>query len=136
MAALTGHPRVVVGAAIVRAGRVLAARRTAPAAAAGRWELPGGKVEDGETPEAALVREVAEELGCAIAVGGWLEGSAAITDSLVLRVAAASLVSGEPAPVEHDQVRWLSADELLDVDWLDPDRPFLPAIARVLGSDA
>ena len=50
MAPQTAQPRVVVGAAIVRAGRVLAARRTAPAAAAGRWELPGGKVEDGETP--------------------------------------------------------------------------------------
>jgi len=136
MAPLDAQPRVVVGAAIVRAGRVLAARRTTPAAAAGRWELPGGKVEDGETPEAALLREVEEELGCVISVDGWLEGSAAITDSLVLRVAAATLVSGEPAPVEHDQVRWLPAGELLDVDWLEPDRPFLPAIARVLGSDA
>ncbi len=136
MVPLTAPPRVVVGAAIVRAGRVLAARRTAPAAAAGRWELPGGKVEDGETPEAALVREVAEELGCEIAVDGWLEGSAAITESLVLRVATATLVSGEPTPFEHDQVRWLGADELVEVDWLDADRPFLPAIARVLGSDA
>ena len=58
----------VVGAAIVRDGRVLAARRTAPPEAAGRWELPGGKVESGETPDAALVREVAEELGCTVAV--------------------------------------------------------------------
>ena len=46
----------------------------------------------------------------------------------MLRVATATLVSGDPAPVEHDQVRWLSADELLDVDWLDPDRPFLEEI--------
>ena len=69
-----------------------------------------------------------------IAVDGWLEGSAAITDSLVLRVATATLVSGEPAPVEHDQVRWLSADELGDVDWLDADRPFLSAIGALLSA--
>ena len=54
---------VVVAAAIVRDGRVLAARRTQPANVAGRWELPGGKVDPGETPEQALVRELREELG-------------------------------------------------------------------------
>jgi len=124
--------QVVVGAAIVRGDRVLACRRTAPAPAAGRWELPGGKVEPGETPEEALVREVREELGCAVAVTGWLPETAPISEVLVLRVAVAQLVDGEPQPVEHDQIRWLSSDELDDVDWLDPDRPFLPAIARSL----
>ena len=79
---MTDQPRVpVVGAAIVRDGRVLAARRTTPASAAGRWEFPGGKVEPGETPDAALVREVAEELGCTIAVTAWLPGAAAIGDT-------------------------------------------------------
>jgi 8-oxo-dGTP diphosphatase len=115
----------VVGAAIVRDGRVLAARRTFPAEAAGRWEFPGGKVEAGETPESALVREVAEELGCTIAVTGWLPGEVGIGDRHVLTVAVADLVGGEPHPHEHDEVRWLGADELGDVDWLEPDRPFL-----------
>jgi 8-oxo-dGTP diphosphatase len=124
--------RLVVGAAIVRGGRLLAARRTGPAAAVGRWELPGGKVEDGETPEAALTREVAEELGCAIAVGDWLERSVPVRAGLVLRVAVAHLVDAEPTPVEHDEVRWLDAGELDDVDWLDPDRPFLPELRVVL----
>jgi 8-oxo-dGTP diphosphatase len=59
----------VVGAAIVRDGRVLAARRTHPAETAGRWEFPGGKVEPGETPQAALAREITEELGARVAVG-------------------------------------------------------------------
>ena len=124
--------RVVVGAAIVRDGRVLACRRTAPLDAAGRGELPGGKVEPGEAPEAALVREVREELGCDIAVTGWLEDETPIGERYVLRVAVAVLVAGEPDPVEHDAVRWLAADELGDVDWLDPDRPFLPLLAAVL----
>ena len=124
--------QVVVGAAIVRDRRVLACRRTAPASAAGRWELPGGKVERGETPEAALVREVREELGCEIAVSPWLDAEEPISATLVLRVATAVLLAGEPDPVEHDAVRWLAADELGDVDWLAPDRPFLPELRRLL----
>ncbi|MET9965659.1 NUDIX domain-containing protein, partial [Streptomyces sp. NPDC006356] len=55
--------RIVVGAALLAGGRLLAARRSAPEELAGRWELPGGKVEPGEAPEAALVRELREELG-------------------------------------------------------------------------
>jgi 8-oxo-dGTP diphosphatase len=122
----------VVGAALVRDGRVLAARRTAPAAAAGRWEFPGGKVEPGETPDDALVREIAEELGVTIEVRRWLDGAAPIGTAYELVVALAVITAGEPAPTEHDQVRWLAADELEDVDWLEPDRPFLPELRRRL----
>nr|WP_296604694.1 (deoxy)nucleoside triphosphate pyrophosphohydrolase [Nocardioides sp.] len=123
----------VVGAAIVRDGLVLAARRTSPAEAAGRWEFPGGKVEEGERADDALVREIAEELGCAIAVVSWLPERVAIGDRHVLTVALARLVEGEPQPHEHDAVRWLGADALDDVDWLDPDRPFLVSLRAVLG---
>ena len=105
---------------------MLAARRTSPPEAAGRWELPGGKVEAGETPEAALVREIAEELGCTVVVTGWLPGEVPIGERHVLTVALAELVDGEPHPYEHDEVRWLTADELDTVDWLEPDWPFLP----------
>ena len=85
----------VVGAAIFRDGRVLAARRTAPPVTAGRWEFPGGKVEPGEQAEDALVREIAEELGCRVEVTGWLSGAAPIGTTHVLTVATARLVSGE-----------------------------------------
>lgn len=121
-----------MGAAILRDGRVLAARRTSPADAAGRWEFPGGKVEPGETPEAALVREVVEELGCRVEVTGWLVGEVAIGRSHTLFVALARLVDGEPDPVEHDLVRWLGAAELGDVDWLEADRPFLAELRDTL----
>jgi len=122
----------VVGAAIVRDGRLLAARRTAPADSAGRWELPGGKVEPGETPEAALVREIAEELGVTVEVDRWLTGSAPIGTTYELVVAVVTLTTGEPAPVEHDRVRWLSGGELDEVDWLEPDRPFLAQLRPLL----
>jgi 8-oxo-dGTP diphosphatase len=121
-----------VGAAILRDGRVLAARRTTPAAAAGRWEFPGGKVEPGETPEIALVREIDEELGCRVEVTGWLADQVPVGASHTLAVAVARLVDGEPDPVEHDLVRWLAAEELDEVDWLDADRPFLAELRAIL----
>src|SRR3954471_23707028 len=118
--------QLVVGVALVHGGRVLAARRSYPAATAGRWELPGGKVDVGETPERAAEREIAEELGCHVEVTGWLEPGVEIRPGLVLRVATARLVDGEPIPRagEHDAVLWLRADELDRVDWLEADRPF------------
>lgn len=126
--------KLVVGAAVVRGARVLAARRTSPPEAAGRWEFPGGKVEPGESAEAALAREITEELGCRIEVTGWLCGEAEIGTTHLLRVATARLLEGEPepAPHEHDAIRWLTGSELGDVDWLEPDRPFLPELRTLL----
>lgn len=124
--------RLVVGAAIVRDGCVLAARRTTPPEAAGRWEFAGGKVEAGESASAALVREIAEELDCTIEVDAWLAGTVPIGDTHELIVATARLVAGVPNPHEHDAVRWLGPEELDDVDWLDPDRPFLPELRELL----
>ena len=112
---------------------MLAARRTTPATAAGRWEFPGGKVGPGETPEQALVREIDEELGCRIEVTGWLEGEFTIGTTHLLTVAVARIVSGEPQPLEHDRFRWLAPDQLDAVDWMDADRPFLVQLPDVLG---
>ncbi len=123
----------VVGAALVRDGRVLAARRLQPAAG---WEFPGGKVEPGESHDAAVVRELAEELGCTVEVTGWLDARSEIGAGLVLRVALARLVEGEPLPSEHDVVRWLRADQLDDVDWLQADRPFLAEVDELLSRGA
>lgn len=129
--------QLVVGVALVHDGRVLAARRCRPPELAGGWEFPGGKVDPGETPEAAAVREVREELGCGIELTGWLEPEVEIRAGLRLRVATAVLVEGEPVPRagEHDAVRWLRADELGEVDWLPADRPFTTVLeARTLGT--
>lgn len=132
-------PRVrksVVAAAILRPGHgpaaVLAARRTAPPETAGRWELPGGKVEPDETAEAALAREVGEELGCVVEVLDWLDGAAPIGADHELRAATCRITAGEPRPREHDRVRWLTADDLDDVDWLEPDRPFVDQLRELM----
>lgn len=121
-----------MGAAIVHEGRVLAARRTSPPEARGLWEFPGGKVEPGEQPEGAVVREIAEELGCEVRVVGELAGEQRIRDGYRLRVVLADLVEGEPVPHEHDAVRWLSAQDLDRVAWLAPDVPFLRQVAQAL----
>jgi 8-oxo-dGTP pyrophosphatase MutT (NUDIX family) len=125
--------RVVVGAAIVSYGRVLAARRTGPARLAGGWELPGGKLEPGETLVGACAREVREELCCGVRVLDEVGAPQPLSEGYVLRVFLAELVEGEPIPMEHDAVRWLAPDELDDVPWLAPDLPYLPVIrARLL----
>jgi 8-oxo-dGTP diphosphatase len=125
---------LVVGAAILDDGRVLAARRTSPAAVAGRWEFPGGKVEAGEAPDEALVREIAEELGCGIEISSWLDPVVALPGGHELSVAVAWLVRGVPVPIEHDELRWLGPADLDSVSWLDADRPFLAELAEVLSA--
>lgn len=113
---------VVVAAAIARDGNYLAARRTRPEDVAGLWEFPGGKVEPGETEQQALVREIREELGVGIDVGERVPGEWALHGDLVLHLYIATLVDGEPMPLEqHDQVRWVSPEDFDDVDWLPSD---------------
>jgi 8-oxo-dGTP diphosphatase len=123
----------VVGVAVIARGpagrRLLAARRTSPAEAAGAWELPGGKVDPGEPLAAAAVREVHEELGCTVRVTGAVDGAQPIRPGYVLQVVTAELVDGEPVPLEHDALRWLGPDELGSVRWLPADVPFLAALA-------
>jgi 8-oxo-dGTP diphosphatase len=129
--------RVVVAGALYDRGRLLAARRSAPPELAGRWELPGGKLEPGEEPEQALVRELREELGVEVEPMERIPGEWTLKPGYVLRVWTARLLSGEPLPLEdHDELRWLRPDELDTVDWLDQDRPAVAEAARRLRASA
>lgn len=124
---------IVVAAAIVRKGSLLAAQRSGPASMRGRWELPGGKVDPGESDEAALVRECGEELGAVVRPLRRLGGDAPFPQRpdappAVLRVWLCELVEGEPRALEHLELRWLGADGLTGVDWLPADLPFIDDI--------
>lgn len=120
---------LVVGAAIIKDGRVLAAQRKIPP----RWEFPGGKVEPGETPAQALARECVEELGIRIDVCDRLADDVALPAGKgFLSVWTATIVSGTPVAHEHAELRWLAAADLDSVSWMPADIPFVAALRDAL----
>ncbi|MDQ7992502.1 MAG: (deoxy)nucleoside triphosphate pyrophosphohydrolase [Propionicimonas sp.] len=120
----------VVGAVIVRDGRVLCALR-GTGALAGLWEFPGGKVEDGEQPRTALVREIEEELGCRIVVGAELTTAAHDYPfgTVVMTTYRCRLASGEPVASEHEELRWLAPSDLAGLEWAPVDLPTVGLLA-------
>lgn len=125
---------VVVGAAVVRDGRLLAQQRAFPAEAAGLWELPGGRVEPGESDAEAVRRECVEELGVDVVVGDRVGADVPLPNGMVLHVYAATLrdAEAEPRAVEHRALRWLPAAELREIDWLPADRVLVPDLLALL----
>lgn len=114
----------VVAAAIEREGRWLLCRRPAHKRHGGLWEFPGGKVEPGEDEEAAVRRELAEELGVAADWVGPMEFETRDPGSPYVLRFRLTRISGEPLALEHDALAWVAPGDLLDWALADGDRRF------------
>lgn len=118
---------LVVAAAIFDKGELLAARRISPAEHAGKYELPGGKVEEGEDPRAALAREIAEELGVEIEIDEDPFNTTKVAKGLrkpdTFLFFRCTLKGPRPLrSTDHDALVWLQRDFwITGVDWLEID---------------
>lgn len=123
---------LVVAGALERDGRLLLARRPEGDPLAGSWELPGGKVEADETPEAALAREWREELGVEVEAVSPLTFASGAPNGrhVTLLVFRVRLLGGEPSPVGVAEVRWTTPDEASGLPLLPADRPVVEGLAR------
>ncbi|MGJ0120519.1 (deoxy)nucleoside triphosphate pyrophosphohydrolase [Williamsia sp. MIQD14] len=104
--------RIVVAGAVIDRARLLVAQRSRPPELAGLWELPGGKVEPGESPQVALARELVEELGIEVTVGEAIGGRVQVAPGVDLLAWRCELRAGTPTATEHLAIRWVDPDEL------------------------
>ncbi len=131
--------RVVVAAIIQNhKGEILAAQRPPGKWGAGKWEFPGGKVEQGETPRQALQRECMEELGMEILPGcifdvltfSYPDQPHDQPHGLVLIFIQCQHVAGEPKPLDGQEFRWVQTQELPTLDWLEADWPIVHQLTQ------
>jgi len=135
---MTQHPESptalqVVGAAVVRDGLVLCVKRPPGGPIGNMWEFPGGKIELGETPTAALIRECQEELGIVIVPKYQIAQTTMKypRGPITLTTFLCDLPTGEPHLTEHVELRWLPPAQLKTINWAPLDREAVHAIAGV-----
>ena len=128
----------VVGAVIINnEGQILVAQRPYSEVSykSYKWEFPGGKVEDNESPQDAVLREIREELDCEIIIINKLGDLEHLYPDFKLKMDLflCELKEGsEPKVLEHKQLKWISPDEIDTLDWLEADYKILPLIKKHL----
>lgn len=128
------HIGDVVCALIERNGRFLIARRPRGKSLGGFWEFPGGKVEPGETAEAALHRELHEELGLQVEILAPLAAVEHAYETFALRLVPfrCAILHGEPSPTEHDELAWITIEMVASYRFPDADLPVLEEYRRLV----
>lgn len=125
------QPHIQVACAVLsRDGRILATQRSATMRMPLKWEFPGGKLEPGESVCDCLHRELYEELGVQVELGGALQP---VTHhyadfTVTLHPYRAAIVAGDPVLHEHAAARWLLPEELGQLDWAEADLPIIEAL--------
>ncbi len=120
-----------VVAAVIRKNDLIYATQRGHGEFKDGWEFPGGKIEEGETPEQALIREIREELKTEIKVGQLIDTIEYDYTSfhLSMRCYWAEVISGDLTLLEAEDARWLKVNELNDVDWLPADLSLISKIS-------
>lgn len=115
----------VVGAVIIENGKILCAQRGEGKILSLKWEFPGGKIEEGESPQEALRREIEEEILCKIEIGEQIEHTVYEYDFGIVHLTTFSckIIEGTPVLTEHVDVKWLELHELKSLDWAPADIP-------------
>ncbi len=123
----------VVAAIIEREGRYLICQRPEDKALGGKWEFVGGKIERGETPQQALVRECREEMAMVVEVGELFEKvSFDYGDRLVhLHFFFSKIVENEPILLEHSAMAWTTPEEMKKYDFCPADRPVVEKLCEI-----
>ena len=123
----------VVGAAIVKDGKVLCAQRGENKSLANYWEFPGGKIEPHETPRQALHREIEEELLCEVEVADEVCTSTHVYDfgTVELTTFVCHLIDGTPHITEHQAFRWLAPTKMPELEWAPADHEAVRLISSM-----
>ncbi|RSL33997.1 (deoxy)nucleoside triphosphate pyrophosphohydrolase [Salibacterium salarium] len=126
----------VVGAVMIENQKVLCAQRGDSKSLPFKWEFPGGKIEEGESPQEALQREIIEEMHCSVEIGEKIDYTVYEYDFGIVHLTTfyCKVIEGDPTLTEHAAIKWMFPSDLHTLDWAPADIPAIEKIAKTLNT--